>query len=80
MFVTSPAPDIPLKPMGPDAPLDQYEVAPGQVVRLDPGEEVTVSAPADSGGTYEPFQYRNRLHRHGRANLARAATRRCGSP
>jgi len=55
-------------------------VAPGQVVRLDPGEEVTVSAPADSGGTYEPFQYRNRLHRHGRANLARAATRRCGSP
>jgi len=61
MFVTSPAPDIPLKPLDPDAPLDQYEVAPGQVVRLDPGEEVTVSAPADSGGTYEPFQYRTLL-------------------
>ena len=61
MFVTSPAPDIPLKPLDPDVPLDQYEVAPGQVERLDPGEEVTVSAPADSGGTYEPFQYRTLL-------------------
>jgi lambda family phage portal protein len=31
------------------------------VVRLDPGEDVTVSAPADSGATYEPFQYRTLL-------------------
>ena len=36
-------------------------MAPGQVVRLDPGEDVTVSAPADSGATYEPFQYRTLL-------------------
>ena len=56
MFVTSPAPDNPLAP-----PDEEYEVAPGQVVRLDPGEDVTVSAPADSGGTYEPFQYRTLL-------------------
>ena len=56
MFVTSPAPDNPLAP-----PNEEYEVAPGQVVRLDPGEDVTVSAPADSGSTYEPFQYRTLL-------------------
>ena len=56
MFVTSPAPDNPLAP-----PDEDYEVAPGQVVRLDPGEDVTVSAPADSGSTYEPFQYRTLL-------------------
>jgi lambda family phage portal protein len=56
MFVTSPAPDNPLAP-----PEEEYEVAPGQVVRLDPGEDVTVSAPADSGATYEPFQYRTLL-------------------
>ena len=56
MFVTSPAPDNPLAP-----PDEKYEVAPGQVVRLDPGEDVTVSAPADSGSTYEPFQYRTLL-------------------
>ena len=56
MFVTSPAPDNPLAP-----PDEEYEVAPGQVVRLDPGEDVTISAPADSGSTYEPFQYRTLL-------------------
>ena len=56
MFVTSPAPDNPLAP-----PDEEYEVAPGQVVRLDPGEDVTISAPADSGATYEPFQYRTLL-------------------
>jgi lambda family phage portal protein len=31
------------------------------VVRLDPGEDVTVGQPADSGATYEPFQYRTLL-------------------
>ena len=56
MFVTSPAPDNPPAP-----PDEEYEVSPGQVVRLDPGEDVTVSAPADSGATYEPFQYRTLL-------------------
>ena len=28
---------------------------------LEPGEEVQTSAPADSGQTYEPFQYRTLL-------------------
>ncbi len=37
MFVTSPAPDNPLAP-----PDEEYKVAPGQMVRLDPGEDVTV--------------------------------------
>ncbi len=44
------------------APSDEkYDVSPGQMVRLDPGQDVTVSAPADSGSTYEPFQYRTLL-------------------
>jgi lambda family phage portal protein len=57
MFVTSPAPENPLEP----ADDDGFEVAPGQVVRLDPGEDVKVGDPADSGSTYEPFQYRTLL-------------------
>ncbi len=61
MFVTSPAPDNPLAPLTPEEKEKGYEVSPGQVVRLDPGEDVTVSAPADSGATYEPFQYRTLL-------------------
>ena len=56
MFVTSPAPENPLAPTD-----DDIEVAPGQVVRLDPGEDVTVGQPAESGATYEPFQYRTLL-------------------
>ena len=56
MFVTSPAPDNPLAPSEED-----YDVAPGQVVRLDPGEDVTIGQPAESGATYEPFQYRTLL-------------------
>jgi len=61
MFVTSPSPDNPLAPLTPEEKEKGYEVSPGQVVRLDPGEDVTVSAPADSGATYEPFQYRTLL-------------------
>jgi len=57
LFVTSPAPENPLEP----AEDDSFEVAPGQVVRLDPGEDVKVADPADSGGTYEAFQYRTLL-------------------
>lgn len=55
MFVTSPLEADPLE----GDPED--EVAPGQIVRLDPGEDVTVADPADSGSTYEPFQYRTLL-------------------
>lgn len=55
MFVTSPLEADPLE----GEPSD--EVAPGQIVRLDPGEDVKVADPADSGSTYEPFQYRTLL-------------------
>ena len=56
MFITSPAPETPLDPTEED-----LEVEPGQVVRLDPGEDVSTPATPDSGGTYEPFQYRTLL-------------------
>jgi len=61
MFVTSPAPENPLVPPGDDDDPGGVEISPGQVVRLDPGEDVTVGQPADSGATYEPFQYRTLL-------------------
>ena len=61
MFVTSPAPENPLAPPEDEMDMAGYEVSPGQIVRLDPGEDVTVGQPADSGATYEPFQYRTLL-------------------
>jgi lambda family phage portal protein len=61
MFVTSPAPENPLAPMDDEDGPAGLEISPGQIVRLDPGEDVTVGQPADSGGTYEPFQYRTLL-------------------
>ena len=61
MFVTSPAPENPLAPVEEDEGPAGVEISPGQVVRLDPGEDVTVGQPADSGATYEPFQYRTLL-------------------
>jgi lambda family phage portal protein len=56
IFITSPAPETPLDPTDED-----LEVEPGQVVRLDPGEDVSTPATPDSGSTYEPFQYRTLL-------------------
>ncbi|OUS07828.1 phage portal protein [Rhodobacterales bacterium 52_120_T64] len=56
MFITSPAPETPLEPTDED-----LEVEPGQIVRLDPGEDVSTPAIPDSGSTYEPFQYRTLL-------------------
>ena len=56
MFITSPAPETALEPAEED-----LEVEPGQVVRLDPGEDVSTPATPDSGSTYEPFQYRTLL-------------------
>jgi len=61
MFVTSPAPENPLALTEDDETPAGIEISPGQIVRLDPGEDVTVGQPADSGGTYEPFQYRTLL-------------------
>jgi lambda family phage portal protein len=37
------------------------DLQPGLVTFLKPGEKVTTSSPADSGTTYEPFQYRTLL-------------------
>ena len=51
LFVTSPQVDAPL-----DSPDEPLEVEPGQVVRLDPGEEIDTPTPPESGPTYEPFQ------------------------
>jgi len=56
MFITSPAPETALDPAE-----EHLEVEPGQVVRLDPGEDVTTPSPPDSGSIYEPFQYRTLL-------------------
>ncbi len=56
LFVTSPQVDAPL-----DSPDEPLAVEPGQVVRLDPGEEIDTPSPPDSGPTYEPFQYRTLL-------------------
>jgi phage portal protein, lambda family len=56
LFVTSPQVDAPL-----DSPDEPLAVEPGQVVRLDPGEEIATPSPPDSGPTYEPFQYRTLL-------------------
>ncbi|MGI3212905.1 phage portal protein [Roseovarius tibetensis] len=61
MFVTSPAPENPLGPPEDEDSGAGLEISPGQIVRLDPGEDVTVGQPADSGATYEPFQYRTLL-------------------
>ena len=61
MFVTSPAPENPLALAEDDEVPAGVEISPGQIVRLDPGEDVTVGQPADSGATYEPFQYRTLL-------------------
>lgn len=61
MFVTSPAPENPLAPLDDEEMPAGVEISPGQIVRLDPGEDVTVGQPADSGTTYEPFQYRTLL-------------------
>lgn len=61
MFVTSPAPENPLTPLDDEEMPAGMEISPDQIVRLDPGEDVTVGQPADSGATYEPFQYRTLL-------------------
>jgi len=61
MFVTSPAPENPFAPAEDEDEPAGVEISPGQIVRLDPGEDVTVGQPADSGATYEPFQYRTLL-------------------
>lgn len=48
----------PVQRTEPDRVLD---LQPGMIMQLEPGEKVTTSSPAESGNTYEPFQYRTLL-------------------
>lgn len=41
--------------------LSDFSLEPGAVIDLAEGQDVTFAEPADVGGTYEPFQYRNLL-------------------
>jgi capsid protein len=63
LFITTPAPAEPLDPAeGRDENGERtIDLQPGQITMLEPGEEVQTSAPAESGQTYEPFQYRTLL-------------------
>lgn len=56
MFVTNPLGEGE-DPIMPDEG-DELEVSPGSIVNLLPGQDVTIADPADSGATYEPFQFR----------------------
>jgi capsid protein len=63
LFITTPAPAEPLDAAEGRDEHDErtLDLQPGQITMLEPGEEVQTSAPADSGQTYEPFQYRTLL-------------------
>ncbi len=63
LFITTPAPAEPFDAAETtDADGERtMDLQPGQIVMLEPGEEIQTSAPADVGQTYEPFQYRTLL-------------------
>jgi len=63
LFITTPAPGEPFDTAESDDERGErtMDLQPGQIVMLEPGEEIQTSAPADSGQTYEPFQYRTLL-------------------
>ncbi len=62
LFITTPAPAEPFDIAESDEAGERtMDLQPGQIVMLEPGEEVQTSAPADVGQTYEPFQYRTLL-------------------
>jgi lambda family phage portal protein len=63
LFITTPAPSEPLDAAeGRDENSERViDLQPGQIMMLEPGEEVQTSAPADVGETYEAFQYRTLL-------------------
>ena len=63
LFITTPSPADPFDgPEGIDENGERtLDLQPGQIVMLDPGEQVQTSDPAESGQTYEPFQYRTLL-------------------
>jgi lambda family phage portal protein len=67
-FATRPAPDDdamaePAAVAKADGVDNGIALEPGAFVDLDPGQEVHFSEPADVGGNYEAFQYRNYLAR-----------------
>jgi capsid protein len=57
LFITTPAPSEPFDAAEGESETGDrtLDLEPGQVVMLEPGEEIQTSAPADSGGTYEPY-------------------------
>ncbi|MCB1502565.1 MAG: phage portal protein [Bauldia sp.] len=62
LFITTPAPAEPFDVAESDEGGERtMDLQPGQIVMLEPGEEVQTSAPTDVGQTYEPFQYRTLL-------------------
>jgi lambda family phage portal protein len=63
LFITTPAPAEPFDSAEETAPNGErvMDVQPGQIMMLEPGEQVQTSSPADVGLTYEPFQYRTIL-------------------
>ena len=63
LFITTPAPGEPFDTTENDSEGGErmMDLQPGQIVMLEPGEEIQTSAPADVGQTYEPFQYRTLL-------------------
>ena len=65
-FVTSPAPEDVVPIDGLDETSDQEGIGlsglePGTLQTLLPGEDIKFSEPADVGGTYEAYQYRQQL-------------------
>jgi lambda family phage portal protein len=62
LFITTPAPEEPFDAGESASDVERtLDLQPGQIVMLEPGEEIQTSAPADVGETYEPFQYRTLL-------------------
>jgi len=62
LFITTPAPAEPFDAGESEQNGERtMDLQPGQVVMLEPGEQVQISAPADVGQTYEAFQYRTLL-------------------
>ncbi len=47
----------------------EQELSPGAQIILQPGEDISVAAPADVGGSYEAFQYRNLLRAAAALNI-----------
>lgn len=65
LFITSEESDAPYSGDDEDGPPisdgPDFDLQPGLVAKLLPGEDIKTSSPAESGNTYEPFQYRTLL-------------------